>query len=484
MCERIASGSTEGVEFGCPHGYPGRVRFTLGLLLAVLGAALPVACSSSEGGQAKQPDAGSPDAALDAAGEDSALDAAPDVEAEAEAATPKVIFPKSALEASELGVLVNANDPQSKEVAAHYVSARKIPNANVVTLSFPVNDVMSEADFAIAKAAVDAALGPGIQALVVSWTKPYRVSCMSATSAFALGFDKKYCNTTGGACGPTASIDSFDSDTTAPFTDFGIRPTMMLVGKDAATAKALVDRGVAADDTFPTGDGWLLRTTDTARSVRWPAMVTLTSEWTDPSVMKLTYVDNSKGAAQDQIESQKDVFFYFTGLASVPKIETNGYRPGAIADHLTSYGGQVPTSGQMSIAKWIEVGVTGSFGTVVEPCNYTSKFPDPRVVVPRYYRGETLLEAYWKSVAAPGEGLFVGEPLARPFGAEQVTFAGGTLTLQTTHLDPLKSYEIESADQESGPFTLVQGGIVVPSHQRAVLTVSPADKAFYRLSVE
>jgi hypothetical protein len=32
-----------------------------------------------------------------------------------------------------------------------------------------------------------------------------------------------------------------------------------------------------------------------------------------------------------------------------------------------------------------------------------------------YLRGETLLEAYWKSVAMPGQGLFIGEPLARPY---------------------------------------------------------------------
>jgi hypothetical protein len=27
-----------------------------------------------------------------------------------------------------------------------------------------------------------------------------------------------------------------------------------------------------------------------------------------------------------------------------------------------------------------------------------------------------LIEAYWKSVAWPGQGIFIGEPLARPFG--------------------------------------------------------------------
>jgi hypothetical protein len=35
----------------------------------------------------------------------------------------------------------------------------------------------------------------------------------------------------------------------------------------------------------------------------------------------------------------------------------------------------------------------------------------------RYLAGETLIEAYWKSVAMPGQGIFIGEPLAAPFRA-------------------------------------------------------------------
>jgi hypothetical protein len=30
--------------------------------------------------------------------------------------------------------------------------------------------------------------------------------------------------------------------------------------------------------------------------------------------------------------------------------------------------------------------------------------------------GATAIEAYWKSVAWPAQGLFVGEPLAAPYG--------------------------------------------------------------------
>ena len=62
--------------------------------------------------------------------------------------------------------------------------------------------------------------------------------------------------------------------------------------------------------------------------------------------------------------------------------------------------------------RWLEAGATGSFGTVVEPCNATGKFPEVGLLMHRYLGGETLLEAYWKSVAMPGQGIFIGDPLA------------------------------------------------------------------------
>jgi uncharacterized protein (TIGR03790 family) len=69
----------------------------------------------------------------------------------------------------------------------------------------------------------------------------------------------------------------------------------------------------------------------------------------------------------------------------------------------------------MSALRWLEAGATGSYGAVVEPCNFPQKFPHPAIAIGRYLQGETLIEAYWKSVAMPGQGVFIGEPLASPF---------------------------------------------------------------------
>lgn len=395
-------------------------------------------------------------------------------------APPVVKLPRASIQPEELAVLVNASDPQSVAVSNYYVEQRQIPPANVVTVDFPPgNDVMSEADFGPIKATVDAAVGDDIQAFAITWTTPYRVDCMSITSAFALGFDTMYCAT---PCNPTAAVDYFDSESVAPYTDHGIRPAMSIVAAQQADAIALIDRGIAADGTRPTGDGYFVRTTDTARSVRWQNFMATVDDWDYPEGLTLTYVDNSDGSGSNVVSNTDDILFYFTGLVTVADIDTNTYRPGAVADHLTSFGGRVPTSGQMSIARWLEAGVTASYGTVVEPCNFTQKFPNTRVMLPHYFRGQTVLEAYWKSVHWPGEGLFAGEPLARPWGGADIEWNGSTLTIRTTQLDPSKIYELASADQEPGPYTtVVLDNITIPHHQLATITLDDATAPFYEL---
>jgi uncharacterized protein (TIGR03790 family) len=390
---------------------------------------------------------------------------------------PEVILPRASIGADELGVLVNDADPQSVAVAEAYVAARSIPEANVVHLNLPLGPVLSQVDFAAAKAQLDSELGDAVQALAITWTHPYRVDCMSVTSAFALGFDMQYCAT---PCNETAEVDYFDSSSVAPWTDHGIRPAMMLAGDVVAEIEALIDRGVEADGTRPFGDGYLVRTTDPDRSVRFLEYMTTINAFDHEGGLALTYVDNSDGTGLDFIENTQDVLFYFTGLVSVPQIETNTYLPGAMADHLTSYGGEVPTSSQMSVVAWLKAGATGSYGTVVEPCNFQAKFPNTTVATSHYFRGQTLVEAYWKSVRMPGEGLFVGEPLARPWAGAVVDFDGSTLTITTTLLEPGVDYDVQAGPSADGPWETVFTGSV-PYPVDLAIGIDDATAPFYRL---
>lgn len=393
---------------------------------------------------------------------------------------PQWVLAPTGITANQLAVLVNSQDPQSVAVAAAYQQRRGLPPENVIALSFPVAAVMSVSDFQMARATVAARMDGGIQAFALSWTIPYRVDCMSAVTAFAtLSFDAgAYCST---PCATTATVTSYNSESHRPWDDHRIRPTMMLAAGDAGAALALIDRGVAADDTFPTGDVYLVRTADTARSVRYPDFRATASSWADGG-LTIRYVDNLADGGATTITDAGNVLGYLTGLVTVPGIATNSYLPGAVADHLTSVGGQVPTSGQMSILRWLEAGATASYGTVVEPCNYTGKFPAASVLWAHYYRGEPIIEAYWKSVAMPGEGNFIGEPLARPWGAQVSAWSASTQTLglTTTALVPGVVYTVESAGDPSGPWTFVRT-VSTPRHDRVTVTVQPATARYYRL---
>lgn len=396
------------------------------------------------------------------------------------AEAPVVIFPRTRILDQELAVLVNDEDPQSVEVADYYMNARALPAANLIHLSFPVDaDVMTPTDFEAAFADMQAELPDGIEALALTWTRPYRVDCMSVTTAFSAGFDFGFC----GGCAVTSASPYFDSPSLYPFEDHASRPTMMLAGATAQDVFALIDRGLLADGSVhPTGDGFLLRTTDMARSVRFPDFLTLPDKWAHEGGLTLTYIDNADGMGSNVITDTQDVMFYFTGLADVADIETNTYLPGAIADHLTSFGGQVPTSGQMSAVAWLEAGATASFGTVVEPCNHTQKFPQASVAIEHYFRGETLVEAYTKSVQWPGQGLFVGDPLARPWDGSTVDYDAdtGLLTITTNLMQPGIDYLIQEGPTQDGPWeTFFEGS--VGSSLTLSFEIPEATSPYYRI---
>ena len=305
----------------------------------------------------------------------------------------------------DLAVIINDDDPLSVRIGEYYQAMRHIPDANMIHIRFrPGSATMSPAEFRTLDARVDALTPQHVQAYALTWTTPYRVGCMSITTAFAAGFHRAYCAS---GCQATKYDPYFDSPSHAPYTDFGIRPAMALAGRDFQDVKRLIDRGVASDSTFPHGTGYLLSTSEPARNVRaamYPAIVSELGNKVRLRIVQANYIAN-----------KKDVLFYFTGVARVQALLSNRFLPGAIADHLTSFGGELTHSSQMSSLRWLEAGATGSYGTVVEPCNLPDKFPSPGIVIRYYLNGESLIEAYWKSVAMPGQGIFIGEPLAHPF---------------------------------------------------------------------
>ena len=305
----------------------------------------------------------------------------------------------------DVGVITNISDPLSVAIANYYVRKRHIPPANIIRLRFdPNRDDMPPDEFIALKASADAQAPAGLQAYALTWARPYRVGCMSITAAFALGLDAKFCAAT---CAATQRSAYFDSPTPRPYDQLHVRPAMTIAAVSLRSAHALIDRGVASDGTIPQGTAYLGVSDDVQRNVR-SAEYRAAAAAADSRVKVVAF-----GGAP--LENRPDVMFYFFGGAVVPAVSSNHFLPGAIADHLTSFGGMLTDSPQMSSLRWLEAGATGSYGTVVEPCNFLGKFPNVPVLLRHYLSGETLIESYWKSVEMPGQGLFIGEPLAAPF---------------------------------------------------------------------
>ncbi|MHB1585679.1 MAG: TIGR03790 family protein [Acidiferrobacteraceae bacterium] len=382
---------------------------------------------------------------------------------------PVIIFPKTSLGPRDVGVVVNEDDPRSIRIAGYYLLARHIPPSNLIRVRFaPEVRDMTVPVFLRLEARLLARTPPWVQAYALTWTRPVRVGCMSITTAFAMGYDPRFCSA---GCQPTKTNPYFNSNSTAPYRDFGIRPTMMLAGRSVRAAEELIDRGVASDDTEPRGTAYLVSTGDPARNVRaveYPVI----KRWLRGMVR--TRVIHGAG-----IWNKPHVLFYFTGIPKVPGLGTNRFAPGSVGDDLTSFGGVLSgKTGQTNVLQWLAAGVTGSYGTVTEPCSFRTKFPDPAVFISHYVGGETLIEAYWKSVAMPGQGIFVGEPLADPFGGYVVNDHNGVLSIRT-HALPAGRYTLFAANSRHGRFHPV--GSIGSRGGLQTITVTHARARVYRL---
>ena len=71
--------------------------------------------------------------------------------------------------------------------------------------------------------------------------QPYRVGCMSMSAAFAFGYDADFCAS---GCQKTKHSAYYHSSSTAPFTDFNFRPTMMLAATTVENAESFIMRGI------------------------------------------------------------------------------------------------------------------------------------------------------------------------------------------------------------------------------------------------
>jgi hypothetical protein len=187
----------------------------------------------------------------------------------------------------------------------------------------------------------------------------------------------------------------------------------MLTASNLAQAKLVIDGGVASDGSFPTQTVYLAKSSDASRNIRYSTF--------DNAVFNTRLRGNysMQRTNADPTYFLGDIFGLQSGWGNAYVVASTTFAPGALADNLTSYGGQIfewttDIFHQLNILSLLTLGAAGSYGTVIEPCAYLGKFPSPQ----NYFyqaRGFSMAECYYQSVTNPFQGLLSGEPLAAPF---------------------------------------------------------------------
>jgi len=109
----------------------------------------------------------------------------------------------------------------------------------------------------------------------------------------------------------------------------------------------------------------------------------------------------------------ENVMGLLMGAETVDPSAIKSFAPGAMAEHLTSWGAEFQRP-QTKVTQWLEAGATATAGTVVEPYSNPDKFPSARFFV-HYSSGCTMLESFYQSIACPLQTLLLGDPLAKPY---------------------------------------------------------------------
>jgi len=215
-------------------------------------------------------------------------------------------------------------------------------------------------------------------------------------------------------------------------------------GNSVAEVLNYLRRSAPADGTHPSGTIYFLKhigVRSKARDFSFPAAVEQLKELGVAAKIIPGKLPKNRPDVQGLMIGTEAFFWKTTGSTILP---------GAICEHLTSFGGNLrPGAGQTPLSELLRYGAAGASGTVTEPyvireLKSQPKFPTPMIHV-HYARGCTLAEAFYQSVKGPYQLLIVGDPLCRPWAnIPQVTVQGvktgatvnGKLTLKPSATFP------------------------------------------------
>lgn len=350
----------------------------------------------------------------------------------------------AALGPHEILLLVNGNSEESMEIASRFAELRRVPENNIVRLELPADAgyafSMSHLDYTrlIWSPAVTAVNERGLAEQVHAWVFstgfPVMIQGEPELSIQGITFlrnkwpedpmqakDGRYVSPIFAGRtdldGSAHYPQSFDLYHQWLMGDMPL-PSMMLgyTGPNGNTKEeilACMSRGALSDRTRPEGEIYFIDTDDIRSKCR---------EWQFPMVQNELENMGVRCIITNELPvNQKSVMGIMMGAPGVDFSGGNEYRPGAMAEHLTSFAAVFKSKSQTKLTEWIRAGVTASAGTVTEPHDIWTKFPDARFFV-YYASGCSMIESFYQAIRCPLQILLVGDPLSEPWAPNGTEF--------------------------------------------------------------
>lgn len=408
-----------------------------------------------------------------------------------------LLFARSALALGphELLVLANRNSPRSLELARLYTALRQIPESNLIELDLPGAPPLeiSAGEFTrtIWEPAQQVIRNRGLDDHILAWAYsldfPIRISATPALSLQGITFLKGSLPLPDSVQRGTYASPLFagpDTPTLAGFPPQSLDvqrawlgndmplPSMMLgfMGPNGNTREeilACLRKGLASDRTRPDGLVCIVTNTDVRSLCRQWQFEPLARELRPANI---TLVITNAYPAQ----GQDGLIGLMAGAADIPVAASRfAFRPGAMADHLTSFAAAFDGNSQTKITEWIRAGATAAAGTVTEPLSIWSKFPHARIfAIPP--SGCTLLESFFQAIRCPLQILIVGEPLSAPWAPNSTLVLRG-LPAAVTNRQPVTA-EVQARNGEvfNRFLFLLDGHTLRPMAKAPEFTLEPA----------
>lgn len=313
---------------------------------------------------------------------------------------------------ADVTIVANSADPSSAALATAYASAWGIPSSNIVTVNAGSAHGGTAAQGNAIRTAVTSAAR---QFTALCFEYPSRIGEQSITSFVTFGQRSVSSLTVSTLFGYTGL---------KPFTDKGLRPSWLVL-KSAYIRKD-------AHGTNPSGQAILHLAKDTPSqgNLRGSARAGQTATGLTVWDLRSTAIGGGNNVC-NWINNGCFLTGYKPGTTPIVAGYQSNYvlgsdgavwAKGFYGDHVTSWGGYLPTGndGQTPLTYHLDRGASLSVGSVAEPWQGTGgslsrQFTRVDLFHPRFLSGLPVGVAAWSAVECPDRMLIAGDGLCAPF---------------------------------------------------------------------